>query len=451
MSAGFPGIARSAGFGLALAALAGGQPAPVQLEPAAIARVWDAEHVSSPLTPLVDHAEVMRRVDAIRRDPSGLFRVRDLGRSVEGRTISEVTFGTGPYVVLLWSQMHGDEGTATSALFDLYAWVGRHRDDPAVRGMLGALTVHTVPMLNPDGADRWQRRNVQGIDVNRDALLLQSPEGRLLKALRDEIQPRVGFNLHNQNWGTTAGRPPVPAAISLLSVAFDEARTMNDGRELTKQLAAVVRDALEPMAPGRIGRYDDSFEVRAFGDNLTKWGTPVLLIETGPWPDEHPDPPLVRLNFVAIVRALAALSDGSVREADAARYDTLPANESLGFYVLIRHATLIVSPDVPPFLGDVGIGAARRVRVIAGVRRVFLNSMVSDLGDLRTHAGVFEIDGTGKVVAPLVGGAPVGTILPRSAIAGAIQVGAPNDLMLLSPAGDGYRVERIFVTQEEVR
>jgi hypothetical protein len=130
--------------------------------------------------------------------------------------------------------------------------------------MLSALTVHTVPMLNPDGAERWQRRNVQGLDLNRDALLLQSPEGQLLKKLRDQLNPRVGFNLHNQSWNTTSGKPPIPAAISLLSVAYDEARTVNEGRLLTKRLGAVVRDALEPLAPGRIGKYDDEFEVRAF-------------------------------------------------------------------------------------------------------------------------------------------------------------------------------------------
>jgi Zinc carboxypeptidase len=451
MTSEFLAIARAAGLGLALLLLAGGLSSSGQWTPADLARVWDAEHVSSSLTPLVDHAEVMRRLETIRRDPSGLFRVRDLGRSIEGRTISEVTFGSGPYVVLLWSQMHGDEGTATSALFDLYAWVGRHRDDASVQQILGALTVHTVPMLNPDGGDRWQRRNAQQIDVNRDALLLQSPEGRILEALRDEIRPRVGFNLHNQNWNTTAGRPPVPAAISLLSVAFDEGRTMSAGRLLTKQLAAVVREAIEPMAPGRIGRYDDSFEVRAFGDNFTKQGTPVLLIETGPWPDEHPDAPLVRLNFVAIVHALAALADGSVAGADPGRYDSLPENESLGFYLIIRHATVVVSPEVPPFEGDIGIATVRRVRAIDGVRRVFLNSTVGDVGDLRTHAGVFEIDGTGRVVAPLVSGAPVGTVLPANALTGSLQVGGPADLMLLSREGAGYRVDRIFMAQDEIR
>ena len=52
----------------------------------------------------------------------------------------------------------------------------------------------------------------------------------------------------------------------------------------------MIRDALEPFASGQIGRYDEEFEVRAFGDNLTLWGTPVVLIETGPFPSAEPDP-----------------------------------------------------------------------------------------------------------------------------------------------------------------
>ena len=55
--------------------------------------------------------------------------------------------------------------------------------------------------------------------------------------------------------------------------------------------------------------------MRAFGDNLTLWGTPVVLIETGPWPAAEPDPALVRLNFVAILSALDALATGAVERA----------------------------------------------------------------------------------------------------------------------------------------
>ncbi len=420
----------------------------------ALAAIWDAERVSSPVSPLVDHAEVKRRVGAIAADKAGPFRVRQIGTSVEGREIWDVAFGAGPLTVLLWSQMHGDEATATSALFDVYEYVRRHRAEPAVAQMLAALTVHTIPMLNPDGAERWQRRNAQGLDVNRDALLLQSSEGRLLKKIRDELDPRVGFNLHNQSWNTTAGRPPRPASISLLSVPYDEGRSMNDGRRLTKRLGAIVRDAVEPLAGNRIGRYDDSFEVRAFGDNLTKWGTPVLLIETGPWPEPNPDPPLVRLNFVAIVRALAALADGSVNRADPGRYDSLPGNESLGFYYLVRNVTIRAGAHVPAFTGDVGISAARRIRVLDAKRRLFLGLSVGDLGDLRTFCGLFEIDGTGKVIAPIPPGAPapaIGSTVRLEPVAGAIQVGAPANLMLLAPAGGAYRVERVFTAETAVQ
>ena len=188
--------------------------------PADLARVWDAEHVSSPLSPLVDHAEVVRRLEEVRTAAPDLFAVETIGQSLEGRSINHVTLGRGPFPVLLWSQMHGDEPSATSALFDFFEYVRRHRDEPTVSRFLDALTIHVVPMLNPDGTARFTRRNVQSIDINRDALLLQTPEGQLLKALRDRLSPRIGFNLHNQNWRTSVGRPPKPASISLLSVAF---------------------------------------------------------------------------------------------------------------------------------------------------------------------------------------------------------------------------------------
>jgi zinc carboxypeptidase len=262
------------------------------IAPHELAKIWDAEHVSPPLPPLMDHADVVQRIDAAVNAAPDLLAVEKIGESLEGRAINHIRAGSGPFHVLLWSQMHGDEPTATAALFDVFEYFRRHRDEPIVRRILSSLTLHVVPMLNPDGAERFQRRNAQSIDVNRDALRLQTPEGQLLKALRDRIQPKVGFNLHNQSWRTSVGKPPKPASISLLSVAYDEKRSENAGRTLTKKLCAVIRDALEPLASGQIGRYDDEFEVRAFGDNLTLWGTPIVLIETGPYPAATPDPPL---------------------------------------------------------------------------------------------------------------------------------------------------------------
>ena len=369
------------------------------ITPQELARTWDAEHVSPLVPPLTTHADVVARLKELAQD-SAMFTVEQIGESVEGRSINHVKVGTGSMPILLWSQMHGDEPTATSALFDLFAYLSKHRHEPPVQRILSQLTLHAVPMLNPDGAERFQRRNAQSIDINRDALRLQTPEGRALKALRDKLNPRVGFNLHNQGWGTAVGDPPKPASISLLSVAYDEKRSENAGRVLTKKLCAVIRDSLEPFASGQIGRYDDSFEVRAFGDNITLWGTPVVLIETGPWPGEEPDPPLIRLNFIALVSALDALATGNVNRADPKRYEQLPMNDSGLLYVLIRNATVVNGAGVGPYVADIGINGNRRVRLTSGRREVQIAMSISDMGDLRKSGALRVIDASGMTAVP---------------------------------------------------
>jgi hypothetical protein len=423
---------------------------PASFTPVELAVAWNNERVSWERPPLVRHVDVESRLRALRDAAPDLFQVEEIGRSVEGRAIYHLLFGRGPRHVLLWSQMHGDEPTATAALFDVAEQFRRHRGEPAYARMLDALTIHVVPMLNPDGAERFQRRNAQGIDINRDALRLQTPEGRALKALRDRLSPEIGFNLHNQGWRTSAGRTGQPASISLLSVAFDEARTESPGRLLTKQVCAIIRDALEPLAPGRVARYDDEFEVRAFGDNLTKWGTNVVLIETGPWPAAEPDPYLIRLNFVAIITALDGLATGRAAQADKARYETLPINETDLFYLLVRNATVVTGTGVAPFTADVGIVASRTVRTADGRREQRLSARIEDLGDLHNQGALESIDAAGMVVAPLWDAtmkAGDAVTLPDFAVRRAPRViapGEPAELVILRKDGERYRVERVI-------
>ena len=419
--------------------------------PTALAARWDGEHVSPPLPPLVRHAEIEAWVKRLQATTPDLFSLEEIGRSVEGRSINHVTFGHGPFHVLLWSQMHGDEPSATCALFDVFEMVRRHRGEPQVRAILDALTVHVVPMLNPDGAERFQRRNAQGIDVNRDALLLQSPEGRALKALRDRLNAPLGFNLHNQNWRTGAGKSGAPASISLLAVAFNASRSDNPGRIRAKKVCAVIRDAVEALAPGQVARYDDEFEVRAFGDNITKWGTSVVLIETGGWPGEHPDAALVRLNFVALVSSLEALATGAVDRADPRRYDALPMNsDSNVFYRLIRHATIVPGTGVVPFTGDVGLVVTRSPRTADGARQLRVTTRIDDVGDLRVFGALEAIEAAGLTLAPLFDPAlKVGDEVQMpdwtTWKGGTIATGQPGGLVLLRPAADGrFRVERVL-------
>lgn len=429
-----------------------GKPAKVPpVAPQELARIWDAEHVSPPLPPLLEHEEVERRLQALSQADPARFIFERIGASVEGRSINMITTGSGPFRVLLWSQMHGDEPTATAALFDVFDYFQRHRDDPVVQRIRSALTLYVVPMLNPDGAERFQRRNAQGLDINRDALSLQTPEGQLLKSVRDRFNPKVGFNLHNQGWGTSVGDPPKPASISLLSVAYDQARSENAGRKLTKKLCAVIRDSIEPFASGQIGRYDDEFEVRAFGDNVTLWGTPVVLIETGPFPAAEPDPALVRLNFIAMVSALDALATGNVDKADPKRYETLPINETRGLFILVKQATILSGTGVPAFTADIGISASRRVHMVEGRRQIQMQASIADLGDLRTYGALRTIDGAGLMAAPLWDPTlqegqevdlPDWSKRPAARI---ITTGQSAEIVLLRPLGDPSRLASRYV------
>jgi hypothetical protein len=295
-------------------------------------------------------------------------------------------------------------------------------------------------MLNPDGAQRYVRRNAQGIDINRDALLLQTPEGRALKASRDRIQPVLGFNLHNQNGQTSAGSPPKPATISLLAVAHDAARSDSPRRTLAKQTAAIVREALEPLIPGQVGRYSDEFEVRAFGDNLGRWGTAVVLIESGPLPGRDPDRALVRLNFVALVTALDALASGRTAAHPTASYDTLPLNESNLLSIRVHGVRIVSGTGVAPFQGDIGLNVSRSLARGEGPRRLEGAARIAYRGVMRVYGALEEIDGTGLTATPVFDDRAQEGDLVRmpdwSAWRGAtISVGQPGALFLLGPAG----------------
>src|SRR5690606_18295568 len=137
----------------------------------------------------------------LKRRSGGSFGVTSLGKSVEQRDIYQLQYGEGPVKVLLWSQMHGDESTATMSVFDLFNFLEAGPDEfDSLRTLLAKNTsLYFIPMLNPDGAEVFQRRNAYGFDLNRDAIRAESPEAKILKQTREKLAPEFGFNLHDQS------------------------------------------------------------------------------------------------------------------------------------------------------------------------------------------------------------------------------------------------------------
>ena len=322
---------------------------------------------------------------------SAAFRVDTIGTSVLGRDIRAVTFGRGPTRVLLWSQMHGDEATATMSLSDILRFLGASGSHPLRDRLARELTVVMVPMLNPDGAELFQRQNAVGIDINRDARRLVTPEGRALKALRDRFQPHFGFNLHDQSARTRAGRDGPASGIALLPPAYDAAKSYNDVRTRARLVAATLASMFQNEIPGRVAKYDDTFNPRAFGDLMQTWGTSTVLIESGALPDDPQKQRLRTLNAAAILLILDAIATRGYETADPDWYERLPFNAGGATDLLVRGGQLVM-PGMAPMLVDVAINYDDAVAKTGG--------RVRDVGDLADVIAIDTLDVSGLYLFP---------------------------------------------------
>ncbi|MEO8649938.1 MAG: M14 family zinc carboxypeptidase [Acidobacteriota bacterium] len=358
--------------------------------PAELASIWDKEHVSNMQPSNVRHKDLQKYLNHLKA--SGI-NIVEVGRSNANREIYQMEFGSGPLKVFLWSQMHGDEPTATSALIDIFEVFQKDRGKDWVKRIASTMTIRAVPMLNPDGAEAYVRRNLQGIDINRDAVDLKTPEARLLKRLRDEWSPDIGFNLHNQNSLTTVGDTAKQAGISFLVVYGDAAKTPSSGHERNRRLVSGMNDAIATYMPGHIGRYDDEFSPTAFGDNFSAWGTPAILIETGTINGKD-EMFFVKMNFIAIVTALRSLADGSEKTFIATNYDRIPENSSGRLYNFVfRNATVAAAePAGSTAVVDIGVNIERRrAELVSPVT-------VRKIGDLSGGVGLNEYDASGFMI-----------------------------------------------------
>jgi hypothetical protein len=313
-----------------------------------------------------------------------LLDLRQAGESFEKRPIYLITTGTGQTKVLLWSQMHGDESTATMAICDILKYLITSRSEAVTAKILSSLTLYFLPMLNPDGAQRTQRRTAQGIDINRDALALATPEAALLNQLQHGLQPQFGLNLHDQELSTINTTKEL-TALALLAPAYDVAKSENEVRRRAKHLAGYIADMLKLIIPGNLARYDDGFEPRAFGDNMQKWGTSTVLIESGHAMNDPEKESIRKINAVALLSSFYAISTGEYLNSAVEDYERLPSNGKRAYDVIIRSATIDYG-NTGKTTADLGISYQVDTHTIETPSLV-------DLGDLHTFVGLKEIDG----------------------------------------------------------
>ena len=145
--------------------------------------------------------------------PSGATRTRllNLGMSQRGEPILGVLAtraantdpatveSSGRPTVVLIGQQHGDEPAGSEALLV----VSREITQGLLEPLLDRINVIVVPRANPDGAAAGTRVTANGVDMNRDHLLLNTPEARALARVVNDYRPILVVDAHEY---TVVGR-----------------------------------------------------------------------------------------------------------------------------------------------------------------------------------------------------------------------------------------------------
>ncbi len=342
----------------------------------------------------IKHLQLEPLIEGYTANPK--FEVNKVGESIEGRDLNLISIGNGPTNIFLWSQMHGDESTATQAIFDILNFLDSNDFEVEKQQILSQLKLHFLPMLNPDGAERFQRRNALGIDINRDALRLQSPEGRTLKRVRDSLDAAFGFNLHDQSKYYNAELTSKPATISYLATAYNYEKDINEVRANAMKVIVFMNNIIQKYAPGQVGRYNDDFEPRAFGDNIAKWGTSLILIESGGYQNDAEKQEIRKLNHVSILSALFTIARKSYVDIPIEAYELIPRNDRKLFDLKITNATYNLLGE--KYILDIGIH--RNEVDDERHDKFYYKSVIADQGDLSTYYGYETFDAKGYEIVP---------------------------------------------------
>lgn len=336
----------------------------------------------------IKHTDVEKAISTISSEQG--VTVEEVGKSVEGRAIRKVTVGNGAIPVLLWTQMHGDESTATRSVFDLLQLFIQKPDyaKSAIETILERVTIHIIPMLNPDGAERYTRQNALGIDLNRDAQALRSPEANVLMNTFTAIKPQFCYNLHDQSRLYTQQRDSIkplqvvpPIQMSFLAPAFNAKKDFSPTRTHAAELLSFVIELLNSTLPKQIpmGRYSDAFEPRAFGDTLQGMGTSLMLFEAGESLTDSQREDIRKYKSLALFGSFFAIAKNLVHSTGTKHYNALPLNKKVDFDLVLKDVKIMISNL--EITVDIGLNQKARIENGQLVKRY----VISEIGDLTSR------------------------------------------------------------------
>lgn len=297
---------------------------------------WYSKHFE---TRLSGRYICLKHINPLLAELQSKVLIEVLGNSEKGENIHLIKVGNGPKKVLAWSQMHGNESTTTKAIFDFLKFVlqkGEFQNE--IEAFKKEWTFYIIPILNPDGAFLYTRENSNKVDLNRDAQNGTQVESLILKRVFQTLNPDFCLNLHDQR--TIYSLPNAqPATISFLAPSADANRTLTGARRTAMISIARMKAVLQFFIPGKIGRYDDSFNINCVGDSFQAEGVPTILFEAGHFPNDYQREKTREYIFYAFL-AFFNLLEPSKQSFTVKDYHSIPENEKKFNDVILRNVCL---------------------------------------------------------------------------------------------------------------
>ncbi|MCW4452217.1 M14 family zinc carboxypeptidase [Kaistella sp. BT6-1-3] len=314
--------------------------------------------------------------------------ISEVGKSYLGKPIYKMKLGNGAVKVLAWSQMHGNESNATHAMLDL---LEIFKYQPQLKETLfSEIALDFIFMLNPDGSEKWTRRNALDIDMNRDFLKLSSKEFPILKKIAEDGDYQYGLNLHEQRTiFTTDGKNP--ATLSFLAPSVNHQREINETRKKAMAVISRIYENLNPLIPNQIARYSDEFYPTSVGDNFSKIGLPTILFEGGHFIDDYKRFGTRKYYTLALYEGLKAIAELKGATENWENYEKIPENRETHYDIIYRNVNL--NTDFECIL-DIAVQYREELR--NGDDEISFVPIVMEVGDIGIKKGWKEIDCTGK-------------------------------------------------------
>jgi hypothetical protein len=187
--------------------------------------------------------EIAAKLVALNKQYPALTQLIEIGKSVDGNPLLVLKISdnaaideTEPEFKFI-SSMHGDEITGRELMVNLATDILKEYDtNPKIKELVDSTEIFIMASMNPDGSDRRQRYNADGVDLNRDFPDFSSdnhntPDGRAVEtkaimAFQSTRQFALSSNFHggaevvNYAWDTIPDDHPFKDLLVQISLDY---------------------------------------------------------------------------------------------------------------------------------------------------------------------------------------------------------------------------------------